>query len=328
MAGSAGRSWQGWVWVFVGAASAAASCTARNPRYRVDGGTDATAADLAPASDAGGTGGSGGAGGGAGVGGTAGEGGAPTGSPDDAGGEVANQGDAGADLGPVPDVASQPEPMLVGAWHFDDGPGNPTATDSSGAGAVGTLVGMDPNVSWVAGHNGGTALAFTPTATAPTPGVRLAPIPALAGLQRFTVAAWIYRTGTTKPAQMSISSQQLNGTIDEVFNLCIVNERLTLYLPSRTDGVGHAVNVSGSLPFGVWIHVAATFDGQVARLYRDGTQVGSAPYPYALPVSTDPIYIGTNINPTNQQPFVGDLDEVWLFNGALGAADIALLARP
>jgi hypothetical protein len=234
--------------------------------------------------------------------------------------------DVGTDVGRI-DGATAPAPL--GAWHLDDGAGSPTVADSSGKGAVGTLVDLDPARAWVAGRKDGTALEFNPTTASPHPAVRVPLTVELEGLQRFTVAAWIFRTGLSKPMQAGVISQQLGDTNEEVFGISVVNDLLTAFAPSVAGGVSHAAKDSTSLPFGSWIHVAATFDGREIRLYRNGGLVGSTAYAYALPVSAKPITIGTNVNPGGlEQPFVGYLDDVYIFGAALSDAAIADLASP
>jgi hypothetical protein len=219
-------------------------------------------------------------------------------------------------------------PKLVGAWHFEDGPGSPIAADSSGSGATGTLTGMDAATAWVPGRKGGNALAFNPTTAAPRPSVRVALVPALKDLRRFTVAAWIYRTGDTKPMQTSIFSQQRVEDSDEIINLCLVNNDAVIYLARQGSNVAHEARINESLPFGVWIHLAASFDGATVRLYRGGVLAASSPYPYTLPSSTNPFVIGSNVNAGSEQPFVGYLDDVLVYEGALSDAAVAELAAP
>jgi hypothetical protein len=236
------------------------------------------------------------------------------------------------DAEPNRDGASQDRgsqgPNLVGAWHFEEGVGSPIAADSSYSGAVGTLTGMDPATAWIPGRKGGNALAFEPTTAAPRPSVRVALVPGLKDLRRFTVAAWIYRTGTSKPAQMSAFSQQRTTDNDEIFNLCIVNDDAVVYLPNPGGGLPHEARINQSLAFEVWIHLAATFDGATIRLYRNGVLAASTPYAYTLPSSTNPFVIGSNVNTNSEQPFVGYLDDVMVYDGALSDAAVAALAAP
>jgi hypothetical protein len=79
-------------------------------------------------------------------------------------------------------------------------------------------------------------------------------------------------------------------------------------------------------PVNQWLHVAATFDGAQVRLFQDGAEVGSLRYDGELAVSADPLYIGTNKNPGNDEPFSGRIDDVLLYSVALSPPLMAALA--
>jgi hypothetical protein len=255
-----------------------------------------------------------------------------SGAPDQAGGDAPDAG-----LVPEPPDAVAPDGVvgagtaaLLAAWGMDDGPGSKVASASSGHDLDGALVEMDPDRAWVPGRKGGTALEFAPTPALPHPGVRVALTPALQGLQRFTVAAWVYLTGLTMPVQMSVFSQQMNDTLYETFSLGFVDSKLLFLLPGAGLGAQtmYSVRATDVTPVGRWVHVAATFDGQKGRLYRNGLLIDSLDYARSLPVSDKPIYIGTNVNPGNEQPFVGYIDDVLIYDGPLSGAAIDELARP
>jgi hypothetical protein len=75
------------------------------------------------------------------------------------------------------------------------------------------------------------------------------------------------------------------------------------------------------------VHIAATYDGATARIYRAGREVRAIAYTAAFSPSTQPLYLGTNKNMTSgHQPLSGTLDEVLLYDDALPAAAIAALA--
>ena len=75
---------------------------------------------------------------------------------------------------------------------------------------------------------------------------------------------------------------------------------------------------TAQLPLGTWSHVAATYDGDHLRLFVNGAQVGAAPYTGA-PTSTA-LWIGGNA--VWAEWFAGPIDEVRVYNRALGAAEI------
>jgi hypothetical protein len=78
---------------------------------------------------------------------------------------------------------------------------------------------------------------------------------------------------------------------------------------------------------GRWHNVVGTFGGAAVRLYVDGQQVGSgtpdsSPIQYGLPSGND-LVIG-NYPWCNSLGFAGDIDEVKVFDRALGADEIHL----
>jgi hypothetical protein len=84
------------------------------------------------------------------------------------------------------------------------------------------------------------------------------------------------------------------------------------------------------LPLGVWHHVAFVADGAMLRLYRNGREVGAAPYNR---LRSDPrikaLAIGTKLNLAGDAPdhsdfnmWDGRLDELAIFNHALSPQQI------
>ena len=78
---------------------------------------------------------------------------------------------------------------------------------------------------------------------------------------------------------------------------------------------------------GQWHNVVGTYDGSTVRLYVDGRQVGSGtpdttPIAYGLPTSNE-FAIG-NYPWCPESGFSGSIDEVKLFNRALGPQEIGL----
>jgi hypothetical protein len=74
---------------------------------------------------------------------------------------------------------------------------------------------------------------------------------------------------------------------------------------------------------GVWTHLAVTHDGSRAALYINGSEVASATRSY-LPNLKRPLRIGTGATEGDGQfPFLGDVDEVAVFDYALTAPQVA-----
>jgi hypothetical protein len=225
---------------------------------------------------------------------------------------------AAQDAGPAPPGADLTT-GLVGYWKLDDGTGRLTATDGSGNGNNGALEGM---MLWVPGHRGA---AIEIPGDARGAGVRVPLTPSLSALSRFTIAAWVYRSALTGDRYASVFSRALNSGVAEVYNLTFLGDRLHVFVPPQPSQP-YQVRSDRAAPVNEWLHVAATFDGIMVRLYQDGLEVGSLRYEGGLAPSPDPLYIGTNKNPGNEEPFAGRIDDVLLYSLALPPSTIAALA--
>lgn len=96
-----------------------------------------------------------------------------------------------------------------------------------------------------------------------------------------------------------------------------------------TDLERREVEAPGDYADGQWHHVALTRDADGLTLYVDGAAQGTADPVTGTISSSDPpvgIRVGARMDGVNY-PLVGDIDEVWLFDSALSAAEIAELAE-
>jgi hypothetical protein len=78
---------------------------------------------------------------------------------------------------------------------------------------------------------------------------------------------------------------------------------------------------------GVWHHLAGTYDGETMLLYVDGAQVNSNTSPSGVmrKASGQSLYIGEGQAYPNRR-FVGQIDDVRIYNRALSASEIQSLA--
>lgn len=200
-----------------------------------------------------------------------------------------------------------PPPGLVAAYGFDDGSGT-SATDDSGRGLHGTLEGAP---TWTAGGMRGAALSFDGIDDR----VNL-PELGFGFLEGFTFEAWVNKT--TAKTDVGIVGQwsSLRGGgpmiwVDHVAGRYrLTTERdLSGYLDS---GVAPAI--------GRWQHVAATYDGSVARFYVDGVEVASRPV--AMFGLGQYWRIGA-YGPGHEGYFEGLIDDVKIYSRPLSPAEIA-----
>ena len=107
----------------------------------------------------------------------------------------------------------------MGLWHFDDSVGSTVARDSSGNGNDGTLVGLDPALSWVAGRQGG-ALA--------TSGLGYVSVPDSASIDsittQVTLSAWVYFDGVIPVDYGTALSRQIRTTNEQYYHLSLYQE--------------------------------------------------------------------------------------------------------
>ena len=89
-----------------------------------------------------------------------------------------------------------------------------------------------------------------------------------------------------------------------------------LHFFMRIDGQLQHVRVNNVLQVGVFHHVAGSYDGAVMRLYLDGVEVGSQP----VTGTVDPGF-GVVFS-SRDEPLDGVLDEIEIFDRALGASDV------
>ena len=75
----------------------------------------------------------------------------------------------------------------------------------------------------------------------------------------------------------------------------------------------HTADGATTIPFGVWMHVAETYDGSVLRLYLNGILDGSTTINEAMIGDPVPLTMGNNPEP---YPLHGQLDEVRLWDVA------------
>ena len=73
---------------------------------------------------------------------------------------------------------------------------------------------------------------------------------------------------------------------------------------------------------GVFQHVAATYDGMVARLYVDGAEVNNFAIPGTIPPGPGPVLMG---NDGSERRFSGAIDSTLFATHALTAAEVAAL---
>jgi hypothetical protein len=210
---------------------------------------------------------------------------------------------------------------LVGYWRLDDGPGSASARDGSGRGNNGALFGLNTNTAWTPGR-AGTGLEIAAAGwVVVTPSASIDAI-----VDSVTVAGWVYLEGTVINWGTA-ASRQIGGGINQHYHISLsVDNRPNLFVMTATEGV--VLTAVDAVARRVWVHIAGTYDGKMARLYVNGVVAASQMISGTFAPDTTPLIIGGNGNDAGGVPtelFPGRIDEIMLYRRALGADEITRL---
>ena len=211
------------------------------------------------------------------------------------------------------DITAPAEPPTAGLLAFL--PFASDASDASGNGNHGTLLAG-------ASASGALTLGAADDALA-------MPSATINGLDAFTIGAWI-----RLDVIQTLSNQFVSGAIatdDNQFGIWYqpTDDRWEFDLESTSNSFG----TNTAIEDGAWHHFAVTLGGGSARNYIDGVLVGAAVPTGAVVISVDPggfiigqdqDTVGGNFDP--QQSLAGQIDNLRIYNRALTAGEVLLLA--
>jgi len=200
-------------------------------------------------------------------------------------------------------------PPLFGRWPMEEGSGT-TLVDASTYGHDAALTGTP---SWVTGIDGfGTALALT--------GSEYGVVPDTGSLDitdSISMAAWI------RPSQFGFQRILRKVTGNTGYEL-LLGSAPSSRVWMRFNFSSNVISTSSYPINGDWMHVAATWDGAVMRMYINGVQEASVPFTGTIASNT--VGLGVGADHLGANPFSGDLDEVLLYHRTLSPAEIVTLA--
>jgi hypothetical protein len=200
---------------------------------------------------------------------------------------------------------SEPTSGLVLSWSFNEG-GGASSADGSGKGNHAKLMN---ECKWGAGVLGG-GLELQPTPDYVTGGV--AGIPGLTGAK---TVSFYYRPKGLGGLMLSVGEWPGGG-----IHLMFQGPQLGVV---KFGGGVLAVDTAPSV-VGAWQHAAYTYDGKIHRLYVNGVLKGTTTEPFPAQANVKFIELGRWVDGGSQYP--GEIDEVRIYNRALGEAEVAQLA--
>ncbi len=211
---------------------------------------------------------------------------------------------------PAAPVGANSYPGLVGLWHFDG-----DADDSTVNANDGTITGA----SWTTSGMFGKALSFDGTDDY----VLVLDDDTLSPGSTVTLEAWI------KPAALSgirMVAGKWNDSLRE-YEIQLWSGKVRFYAYSSVPGYIYAES-STTLTVDTWYHVAGVWDGSNLQVYINGSPDGSSTAfaPTAgIPNTNARFTIGAQYWASLggwQRFFQGTIDEVRIWNGALGSTAI------
>ncbi|UCG60148.1 MAG: hypothetical protein JSU70_11610, partial [Phycisphaerales bacterium] len=200
---------------------------------------------------------------------------------------------------------------LVGYYSLEN-----NTQDGSGSGHDGTALGAPIFVPGPAGF--GMGMQFDGTGSQY---VDLGTWDPTAGTGQLTAALWLKWHGLSGFYQGLIAKRDTWAEDDMMWQ---VEANVDTGDISAGRESGQGVGGYGVAVVGEWEHLALSFDGTTATLYRDGTQVGSGAF--SLGPDTESALVFGAVEANGGNPYNGALDEVRLYNRPLSHAEIAWLA--
>ncbi|MFH1719972.1 MAG: LamG domain-containing protein, partial [Planctomycetota bacterium] len=199
------------------------------------------------------------------------------------------------------------DPALVGFWSFNEGSGT-VAADLSENGYDGTLNG---GVTWTDGIYAG-ALHFDGSGAYVGTGQSI-----LNDVAGFTLAGWV------NASNVDVYSS-LFGQNDLVEFGFIGGSQVGTWLLGNNWQL-----VAADYPFEYpsWHHVALTGDASGVVIYIDGQAAASDAGAVSSGSSGFTFSIGANVFNATGDPFLGEIDEVWVFSRALTLEEMQMLMQ-
>ena len=83
---------------------------------------------------------------------------------------------------------------------------------------------------------------------------------------------------------------------------------------------------AAAVPQDAWTHVAGTYDGSNMRIYIDGSESNSIGKTGSIATSTIALHLGDRTNQATNRRWQGRLDDVRIYDRALSATEVQVLA--
>lgn len=214
---------------------------------------------------------------------------------------------------------------LVAHWSFEEGDGN-NFQDLSGNGNDGILDEAD-SLRWHwndEAPSGAVSGRGSITVSKRTGAVRIPRFKPKNGSGQFTITGW------AKPEAVELTSGDDRMLFDQRgpdnLRLTLAGEiRIGRQLsPGKPEFFTVRPGPGVTIPFRKWYHLGATYNGREVAVYFNGEQVARKPYSRPVHLTEEWCSIGAPNGSTSPPPH--SIDDVRIYNRAISAAEIAVLA--
>jgi hypothetical protein len=218
----------------------------------------------------------------------------------------------------LPDIAGAQDPNLLGWWKLDEKSGT-IASDSSGNMNDGVLMGLP---QWVGGYAGGAIwldgvddFIEVPHSESLLPGAEV------------TVMAWINTPRHTGAGGSNWQALITKGNAPRVYSFYTTADNGgVLHFSIGPEGAFIGTNSTAHVPLNEWVHVCAMIKDGSPLYYINGQPsepIGGGGAGTVIPTgNTAAVRIG---NAEELNSFLGKMDDVRVYNGALSQEQIQLI---
>lgn len=191
------------------------------------------------------------------------------------------------------------------------------------------LNGTGEQISYVAGHDGKAngAVYFSGNNSIVT-----VPYNAKMNLSNsYTIALWIkpntgYGYFPDNNPNVTFLSRWYGGVYQSCSYMYSIHPGTGIFRAYHSTGTGYrCIESTSTIPVGVWTHIAFVFSNQTITFYMNGDYIGESAMNSPLS-SVEDLTVGGlrhQGNTTNENSFTGSIDNLYIYNKALTAQEIA-----
>jgi Concanavalin A-like lectin/glucanases superfamily len=149
------------------------------------------------------------------------------------------------------------------------------------------------------------------------------PYSATVNTAQFTVEGWAKWNGAGSGTWRTVAGTWNDSTMGGMW--AGISTGGSWYVSTQGSGSSYSEVFGPAATSGTWVHLTATYDGSVLRLYVNGAEVGNVTPVNYVPQTSFPLGMGANRYAAGPGDYFGGvLDDVAVYDRALSAAEVQL----